>query len=276
MAKAYRQAYRRAEIRRRRRQIMVRVAAGGAVVAVGVVATAVILTWGGDDSGATVTAGNPPASGAPTEAAGPAVPAGTTSAVGPCVYTANGEAPSRPVSLPAAAADVDRTPATMVIETSAGKITAALDADKAPCTVLALRTIAEAGFYDDSPCHRQTSSSIFVLQCGDPTGRGTGGPGFGYANENTEGVTYDRGVIAIAHSQQPDSNGSQFFVNYADPTAEGAAALAGGYTVVGKITEGLDVLDALTKPGTDNANGEGDGAPLSKPTITSVEITQGV
>jgi peptidyl-prolyl cis-trans isomerase B (cyclophilin B) len=272
-AKAYRQSNRRQAAQRRRRQIVAGVVAGVVLLAGGGITAAVLLTGGDDET--TVTASDPEAlpsdlpSAEPTAEGLPAQTEATT--VGSGVYS-----PSRPVPMPASAPDVDRTPATMVIETSAGTITAALDAEKAPCTVLALRTIAEAGFYDDTPCHRQTTSNIFVLQCGDPTGQGTGGPGFGYANENTEGVDYHRGVIAIAHSSQPDSNGSQFFINYGDPNEEGAAALAGGYTVVGEITEGLDVLDALTEPGVDDANGPGDGAPKSGAHITSLTITQGV
>lgn len=272
-AKAYRQSARRQAAQRRRRQIVAGVIAGTLLLGGGVVSTLLLLT--GSDDDATVTASDPSSTptAEPTEGLPPQTAATT---VGPCVYTPDGQSPSRAVPMPASAADVDRAPATMVIQTSAGQITAALDAEKAPCTVLALRTMAEAGFYDDTPCHRETTSNIFVLQCGDPTGQGTGGPGFGYANENTEGVDYHRGVIAIAHSSQPDSNGSQFFINYADPNTEGATALAGGYTVVGEITEGLDVLDALTEPGVDDANGPGDGAPLSGAKIISLTIAQGV
>jgi peptidyl-prolyl cis-trans isomerase B (cyclophilin B) len=167
----------------------------------------------------------------------------------------------------------------MVIETNKGTMKATLDADKAPCTVYALKTMAAAKFFDDTPCHRQTGGtggSIFVLQCGDPTGTGTGGPGFGYANENTNGVTYDRGVIAMAHSDAPNSNGSQFFINYADPSESGKQTLGSNYTVVGKITDGLSVLDALTSPGVKpgEKGDPGDGSPVSGAHITSITITQ--
>ena len=236
------------------------------VALIGSIVAAVLLS--GDDSDQ-LAAADPQVS--PTASAPP--PA--TSQVGHCVYTENGEEPARPVTLPEPADTVDTSPAKMIITTDKGTMTAALDAEKAPCTVHALRTLAEAGYFDDTTCHRQTGgegANIFVLQCGDPTGTGMGSPGYGYANENTEGVNYNRGVIAMAHGSLPDSNGSQFFINYADPTETGKQILAGNYTVFGQITEGLDVLDALTEPGIEG--GGSDGPPVSKPKIQSIEIIQ--
>ncbi|MCK9924369.1 peptidylprolyl isomerase [Frankia sp. AgPm24] len=267
-ARATRQAERRRQTQRRRQQRLA-IVAGFIVVVVAASSIAAILLTGKDhDDNATATA-NP----ATTPSAAAAAP---TSKVGDCVYTSNGETPARNATLPKAAAKVDTSPATMVINTSAGTMTATLDADKAPCTVHALLTLADTKYFDDTACHRETAGTeagIFVLQCGDPTGTGAGSPGYGYANENTEGVTYDRGVLAMAHSSQPDSNGSQFFINYATPTTQGAAALAGGYTVFGRITQGLDVLDKLTKPGVEG--GGSDGAPASKAKITSITVSQG-
>jgi peptidyl-prolyl cis-trans isomerase B (cyclophilin B) len=267
-ARAARQAQRRRDAHRRRQQRLA-IVAGFVTVVVAASAIAAILLTGKDHDSATASA--------PTgSAASPSAAAAATSKVGKCVYTANGETPARNATLPKPASSVDTSPATMVITTSAGTMTASLDADKAPCTVHALRTLADAKYYDDTVCHRQTGgpeAGISVLQCGDPTGTGSGSPGYGYANENTQGVTYDRGILAMAHSSQPDSNGSQFFINYASPTTQGAAALAGGYTVFGKIIKGLDVLDKLTKPGIEG--GGSDGAPASKAKILSITITQG-
>ncbi|WP_083418205.1 peptidylprolyl isomerase [Pseudofrankia sp. BMG5.36] len=197
-----------------------------------------------------------------------------TSKVGDCVYTEDGNTPARNVTLPPAGPSVDTNPAKMLITTNLGTMTATLDAAKAPCTVHALSYLAEKKYFDGTTCHRETSgpdAGIFVLQCGDPTGTGGGSPGFQYKNENTTGVNYNRGVLAMANAG-PDTNGSQFFINYADPSEEGAQALAGGYTVVGQITEGLDILDKITSPG---AEGEtGDGAPVTKPQILSLTVTQ--
>jgi peptidyl-prolyl cis-trans isomerase B (cyclophilin B) len=264
-ARAARQAQRRQQARRRRQQRLA-IVAGFVTVVVAASAIAAILLTGRDHGSDTATA----------SAATPSAAAADTSKVGKCVYTPNGETPARGATLPKPAATVDTSPTTMVINTSAGTMTASLDAQKAPCTVHALRTLAETKYYDDTTCHRQTrgtAAGIFVLQCGDPTGTDSGSPGYGYANENTEGVTYDRGVLAMAHSSAPDSNGSQFFINYANPTQQGAAALAGGYTVFGKITGGLDVLDKLTGPGVEG--GGSDGAPASKAKILSITVSQG-
>ncbi|WP_261556092.1 peptidylprolyl isomerase [Frankia tisae] len=267
-AREARQAQRR-RVTHRRRQQRLAIVAGFVTIVVAASAIAAILLTGKDDK-SDVTAADAAPSAAPSAAAA------ATSKVGACTYTANGETPARSATPPKAAATVDTSPATMTINTDAGTMTASLDAQKAPCTVHALRTLADAKYYDDTLCHRQTGGAeagISVLQCGDPTGTGSGSPGYGYANENTAGVTYDRGVLAMAHSSAPNSNGSQFFINYANPTQEGAAALAGGYTVFGKITKGLDVLDKLTKPGVQG--GGSDGAPASKAKILSITVSQG-
>ncbi|WP_462185975.1 MULTISPECIES: peptidylprolyl isomerase [unclassified Frankia] len=277
-ARAARQTERR-RLAHRRRQQRLAVVSGFIAIVVAASTIAAILLTGKDDhpdvaaAGVTTTpTATAPTATEPTQSAAPR----QTSRVGQCTYTSNGETPARGATLPAAAATIDTSPATMVITTGAGTITAALDAQKAPCTVHTLRTLAGARYFDGTACHRQTGGAdagISVLQCGDPTGTGNGSPGYGYANENTQGVTYDRGVLAMAHSQLPDSNGSQFFINYQNPTPQGAAALAGNYTVFGKITKGLDVLDKLTGPGVEG--GGSDGAPASKPKILSITIAQG-
>src|SRR4030095_14258938 len=126
-------------------------------------------------------------------------------------------------------------------------------------TVHALLSLAQQKYFDDTPCHRETfgpAAGIYVLQCGDPTGSGSGSPGYTYKNENTKDVNYNRGVLAMANAGA-DTNGSQFFINYADPSEQGAQALAGGYTVFGQITEGLDILDKITGPGAEGESGDG-------------------
>jgi peptidyl-prolyl cis-trans isomerase B (cyclophilin B) len=254
--------------RPRRRQLApeVRVALFGVAAAVLLTVGVIVL--------ATALRDDPSGSSTDAIAAAEPVKPPATSTVGPCVYTEDGMPPARDVTLPPSGPSVDTRPATMVITTDKGTMTASLDAAKAPCTVHALRYLAEQGFFDGTTCHRMTGGeapNISVLQCGDPTATGWGGPGFQYANENTEGVTYHRGVIAMANGGS-DTNGSQFFINYADPNEIGARLLAGGYTVVGQITEGLDVLDAIVAPGV--AGGGDDGPPASPPVIHSIEITQ--
>jgi peptidyl-prolyl cis-trans isomerase B (cyclophilin B) len=270
LRRAARQTERRMAAQRRRRRILTGVAAGLVVVVGAGVVTLILVSGGGGSSTVTASPATPTPTAAPTPTTTP-IKAGTTSKVGSCTYTSTGEAPSRQVGLPAAAGSVSTQPATMTIVTSLGTMKASLDAAAAPCTVHALLSLADAKFFDKTPCHRETTDGIFVLQCGDPTGSGTGGPGYRYNNENTANVNYNRGVIAMANSGA-DTNGSQFFINYKDPAASGAQALAGHYTVIGKITEGLDVLDKITAKGVQG--GGQDGAPVTKPVITSLTITQ--
>jgi peptidyl-prolyl cis-trans isomerase B (cyclophilin B) len=154
------------------------------------------------------------------------------------------------------------------IKTSLGDVGVSLDAAKAPCAVGSFAFLAQKNYFDKTQCHRLTTGSLQVLQCGDPTGSGAGGPGYRFANENTTGAKYTRGVLAMAHSQQPDSNGSQFFIVYGD------SDLPADYTVFGKISSGLGVIDAVAKAGSDNSNGTGDGKPKKKIEINDVTITK--
>ncbi len=100
------------------------------------------------------------------------------------------------------------------IATSVGTLEATLDADKAPCTVNSFVSLAKQGFFDNTPCHRLTTAGIYVLQCGDPTGTGTGGPGYTIPDEFSTTDTYGPGTLAMANTGQPNSGGSQFFIVY--------------------------------------------------------------
>ena len=135
-----------------------------------------------------------------------------------------------------------------------------MDAAKAPCTVNSLRSLAHFSYFDKTVCHRLTSQSIFVLQCGDPSGDGTGGPGYRFADENLEGATYPRGTVAMANSG-PGTNGSQFFLVYKD------SQLPPDYTPFGRITAGLDVIDKVAAAG---STPPGDGEPKTAVTIQTL------
>lgn len=133
---------------------------------------------------------------------------------------------------------------TATVKTSLGDVKIEMDADKAPCTVNSFAHLAKKKFFENVKCHRLTTAeTLKVLQCGDPTGTGSGGPGYRFANENTKGAKYTRGVVAMAHSMQPDSNGSQFFIVYGD------SELPADYTIFGKITSGMDVIDKVAQAG---------------------------
>ena len=187
-----------------------------------------------------------------------------STAAGPqCVYMggAQGSAPKdvgRPPGQPANPGIVQAT-----VKTNQGDLEMQLYGDKAPCTVNSFTFLAQKNFYDKTECHRLTSGGLSVLQCGDPTASGSGGPGYRFANENTDGATYTEGTLAMAHSSQPDSNGSQFFMVYKD------SQLPPDYTVFGKVTKGLDVLKKIAKGGSEP---DGDGKPKNKVEIQDVTI----
>ncbi|MBT3389252.1 MAG: peptidylprolyl isomerase [Chloroflexi bacterium] len=128
---------------------------------------------------------------------------------------------------------------TATIETERGDIVIELFPDVAPQTVNSFVFLAQEGWFDDAPFHRVLPG--FMAQGGDPTGTGMGGPGYAFANEISDDLSFDRaGLVAMANSG-PDTNGSQFFITY------GAAEhLNGGYTIFGEVLEGMDVLESLT------------------------------
>ena len=150
----------------------------------------------------------------------------------------------------------------MTLHTNRGDITVALAGAQAPCTVNSIAHLARNHYYDATPCFRLTTQGIFVVQCGDPSGKGTGGPGYTFADENLRGSTYPAGTVAMANSG-PATNGSQFFLCYQD------TQLDPNYTVFGHITMGLDVLRDVAAGGTEPA---GDGKPKFGLTIRSVDL----
>lgn len=148
-----------------------------------------------------------------------------------------------------------------------------LDGAAAPQGVSAFVALTQAGFYDGLGCHRLTTSETFgVLQCGDPNGDGSGGPGFSYGPiENApDDDVYPAGTIAMARQGgDGESMGSQFFIVYTDTTIPSDDA--GGYTVLGTVTSGLDdLVSGVVDAGT--SNGESDGPPAVPATITSVTV----
>lgn len=150
------------------------------------------------------------------------------------------------------------------LQTTAGDVPMMLDADSTPCTVGSFVSLAEQGYYDDSPCHRLTTAGIFVLQCGDPSGTGMGGPGYSYADELDGGETYPAGTVAMANAGA-DTNGSQFFLVYED------TELPAAYTVFGELSpEGLAVVRQIASAGVEG--GAGDGSPATPVTITAVAL----
>lgn len=277
--KLERQLERRAAKERQRRIFTIVGSVVGVLVIAGGVAAAVILTRGDSDSDNTAaTETSIPSSEAPS---GPgalpafAAPAGLGD---DCQYPASAEKASKDVKPPRTGkVPTDPAEVSASMETNQGNIGLMLDNGKSPCTVNSFASLANQGFFNDTTCHRLTTSdSLSVLQCGDPTGQGTGGPGYQFPNEYptnqyqpddptlAEPVLYPRGTLAMANAG-PGTNGSQFFLVYQD------SQLPPGYTVFGTIDEtGLATLDKIAAAGT--ADGAPDGSPKSEVKITKLQL----
>jgi peptidyl-prolyl cis-trans isomerase B (cyclophilin B) len=220
-------------------------------------ASTVLITFlaacgGGSDDGS--DAGSTPSSEAPTSAA-PATseaPAGD----GSCTYTETSEPGTKAKLPPSEPKAVDA----LTIKTNRGDIKLTLTPDTAPCTVNSFASLAEQGYFDGTKCHRLVPG--FVLQCGDPSATGTGGPGYRFADELSGSETYPAGTLAMANAG-PDTNGSQFFIVLADASGN----LTPDYTVFGKVdAAALKVAQDIEKDG----NGPDGVAPAKDVILESV------
>lgn len=277
--KLERQLERRAAKERQRRIFTIVGSVVGVLVIAGGIAAAVILTRDDSDSDNTAATGTSTTTSA--EPTGPgtlpafAAPAGLGD---DCQYPASAEKASKDVKPPRTGkVPTDPAQVSASMETNQGNIGLMLDNGKSPCTVNSFASLANQGFFNDTTCHRLTTSdSLSVLQCGDPTGQGTGGPGYQFPNEYptnqyqpddpklAEPVLYPRGTLAMANAG-PGTNGSQFFLVYKD------SQLPPGYTVFGTIDEtGLATLDKIAAAGT--ADGAPDGSPKSEVKITKLQL----
>jgi peptidyl-prolyl cis-trans isomerase B (cyclophilin B) len=185
-----------------------------------------------------------------------------------CTYSSNPPA-ARKVNFPPAAPDY-KASYEATITTNLGPIVIDLLNSKATCTVNSFVSLADQAFYNDTPCPRlSTSDGLYMLQCGDPTGKGTGGPGYEFASENLTGATYPAGTLAMANTGEPDSNGSQFFLVYKN------TSLPPDYTPFGTIVSGLNILQNVGNHGYGPPlSSAGGGAPKEKVEIESVTIKQ--
>ncbi|WP_329389821.1 peptidylprolyl isomerase [Streptomyces sp. NBC_01351] len=190
-------------------------------------------------------------------------------APGSCTYKPAGTA-SKKVDLPTT--DVrGLQPYTATLNLNSGAVSFDALTRDAPCTANAFQSLAAQHYFDGTPCHRLTTGGIFVLQCGDPSGTGTGGPGYRYPDENLSDVTvaggtYPAGTVAMANAG-PGTNGSQFFLVYKD------SPLPPNYTPFGRITSGLGVLDKIAETGV--AGGGQDGKPRNEVVLRTVRISPG-
>ena len=277
--KLERQLERREQRAKRQRLITIIASVTGVLVVVGaVVATVVITSKDSPEttSASTTTSLDPTAPQPASDGTLPpfVAPAGLGQ---DCQYPAAGEA-SRKVDPPRTGKiPMDEAEISVSMATDQGNIGLMLNNAQAPCTSNSFASLAGQGYFNDTPCHRLTTSdSLSVLQCGDPTGQGTGGPGYEFANEYPtnqyqpdnpalqQPVLYPRGTLARANAGA-GTNGSQFFLVYKD------SQLPPNYTVFGTIDEtGLATLDKIAGAGVEG--GGQDGPPATKVQVKTIQL----
>ncbi|MBO0826341.1 MAG: peptidylprolyl isomerase [Streptosporangiales bacterium] len=229
------------------------------VVVGGMSALAFTLSKKDRNSSESMPTSEAPTSSAPQSSA-PTVPPGQ------CLYTKvpaqAGAGATKDVGMPAKKPAKQDVTATMA--TNRGNIVMSLDGKKAPCTVNSFQYLASKKFFDKTACHRVVNKQIYVLQCGKPAGTAQG-PDYQFGTENIKGAKYTTGVLAMANSGTPDSNGSQFFIVWKN------SPLPPQYTIFGHVTGGLGMVEDVGKTGpTKNDPQAGGGPPKKNVTIEKV------
>ncbi|GAA2801821.1 peptidylprolyl isomerase [Kribbella solani] len=269
--KAKRQAERDAEHRRQRRNLAITITAVAAVV---VVIVGVFVVVGNGDGNKPAAAGQPSntPSAADQSAAGPDnKPASIPTALAPapkrpkplaaevsCTYKKSTEPASKKVNLPADGMTKASGTTKVSMNTSIGDLQLTLDSSLAPCAVKNFLSLVGQKYFDNTKCHRLTvGEGLQVLQCGDPTGTGSGGPGYSFNDEVFPTLKYGRGTLAMANAGA-NTNGSQFFIVYGD-----ASGLTPQYTAFGTIdAPSLKLIDKVAEAGVTPQNGPQDGTPI--------------
>jgi peptidyl-prolyl cis-trans isomerase B (cyclophilin B) len=203
-------------------------------------------------------------SAAPSPSPSPTVPPGQ------CLYSKvpaqAGAGATKNVGVPSKKPAKQDVTATMA--TNRGNIVMALDGRKAPCTVNSFQFLTSKRFFDHTSCHRVVNKGIYVLQCGKPAGTAQG-PSYQFGTENTTGAKYTRGVLAMANSGTPDSNGSQFFIVYKN------SPLPPQYTIFGHVTSGIGIVEKVGQAGPTKEDPQvGGGPPKKKVTIEKVTLAK--
>jgi peptidyl-prolyl cis-trans isomerase B (cyclophilin B) len=268
--KAQRQAEREAERRRQRRMLTITLSA---IVAVVVVITGVFVVLRNTGGNTPAAGSTPSASSAPSSpsspgpenkpksiptalAAAPKRPTALAAQVD-CAYKKATTPASRPVNLPAHGNTKASGTHTVTLGTSIGDLHLKLDSSVAPCAVKSFLSLVGQKYFDNTTCHRMTvGTGLQVLQCGDPSGSGSDGPGYSFKDEVYPQLKYGRGTLAMANAG-PNTNGSQFFIVYGD-----ASALTPAYTAFGTVdATSLKAIDKVANAGVIPAGGPTDGKP---------------
>jgi peptidyl-prolyl cis-trans isomerase B (cyclophilin B) len=186
-----------------------------------------------------------------------------TAATVSCDYLINGD-PAKAVDPPPSTDVPASGTVTVSLQFASGTVTLTLNRAAAPCTVNSFVSLAQQGFYTNTSCWRLVDSGIFILQCGDPTNTGTGGPGYTFGDELSGHETYPAGTLAMANRGVDGTNGSQFFMVWEDST------LPPKYTVFGSLdAAGLKVVAQMAAQGIENGT---TGTPIAQTTITQVTM----
>jgi peptidyl-prolyl cis-trans isomerase B (cyclophilin B) len=257
----------RAEQHVRQRRTRTAIAAGAGALVVILAVVWIIVAVGGNKKKAPVAAAS---------ASGSATP--TSCHWLPLVDPSASPKPSIPpqvkdVGTPPASGEKRTGTEVMTISTNRGDIKIEMDAAHAPCATASFAYLAGKKFFDNTKCHRLVTSGIYVLQCGDPSATGMGGPDYRYAEENLptgNRPAYPQGTVAIAKTSNPATSGSQFFIVYKD------TELDANYTVLGHVTSGLDVVQKVADGGVNpdpSAQSAGDGSPKLEVDIKTLTVT---
>lgn len=247
------------ELKRERNKATKRRALRISIAVIAALAGVVFIAWlggafDGDEAAPATTVAPGPDDPGPDDPDATPVPTG-------CPATDGSEAQRRQFDAPPPMCLEDGVQYSAVVTTNFGSYTIELDAEAAPMTVNNFVVLARYRYFDDTRCHRIIPG--FVVQCGDPTATGTGGPGYRFDDELPEAGQYQLGSVAMANSG-PNTNGSQFFV-ISGPQGE---ALPPAYSLFGQVVDGLEIIAEI------DALGSADGTPVQPVQIRSVEIIE--
>ncbi|MBN1174015.1 MAG: peptidylprolyl isomerase [Micromonosporaceae bacterium] len=168
----------------------------------------------------------------------------------------------------------------MTLTTNLGTLAVEIDVEKVPCTAASFTFLASKAYFDNTTCHRLVTKPLAILQCGDPSGTGSGGPGYRFDDENLpevlrqgaptdRTVLYPAGTLAMAN-YGADTNGSQFFIVYED------TVLPADHPVVGSLSEGIELVRRVAAGGVIacDSRGPDDGVPKTTLSITTLRMSQ--
>jgi len=268
----------------RQRQVRKRALLGLIAVATAGLLAALLVVFvpGGSGKTSASATSSPTTSASASASASPTVPA-IAEPAHHCSYTKT-SASTSPVKVSLPPATPDYTAGyTATLNTNLGPIKFSLLNSEATCTVNSFVHLAEAGYFNNTQCHRLLTSGIYVLQCGDPYATattkltcsetskvGTGTPGYEFESENLAGAKYPAGTVAMANEGSATTNGSQFFIVYQNSTS----GLTASYTPFATVSSGLDIVQNVAKDGYScQYAGAGGGAPKEKVIIDSVTIS---